>query len=406
MKKNDRNTKDPEYVVPELKLLYDEWQETRRSIDRFDHISIDIRKYGFGLITFMLTASSIAFDATNLNSPMPVLIVPFSIMILLCALFLADRYHEALLMGCIMRARQLEDTSQQILETRYTEGRIFFRLNLTTFLEDKIQKIQARKYSLYIYGLFLFACFLLGIFSLITFYQQHNANSSVVYFAALLLMWFCSILMLRAINHSMLELIAKLEKDVMVDERIVVRKLFQPVEVHTAVKRLSKEIDFAFNNQNFKMLTVGMGGIDFAQKLFLELKRMGRTNIETIAAFSESVIIGKAKDGRDIYKIRLKPPKKHQIQGKDILIIDDLVATGNTLQTLKRLCEENGARTVRTCVLLDAFNLRDVDGLDIDFTGLPTPETGRFIGCGMDYEFQYRDFEFIGMVLPHKSLTG
>lgn len=302
-----------------------------------------------------------------------------------------------------MRARQLEDTSQQILETRYT-GQVYFRLNLTTFLEDKVQKVRARIYSLFIYILFLVASFFLGFFSLVTFYQQHNTGVSVLYFVILSVMGFVSAGMLLAINHSMLELIENLQKDVMIDERVVVRKLFRPAEVNAAVQRLAKEINFSFSNPNLKMLTIGMGGIDFAQKLFLELKRMGRTNIETIAAFSESVSIGKDKNGRDIFQIKITPPERPKIQDKDILIVDDLIATGNTLKELKRICEENGAKTVRTCVLLDAANLRSVNGLHVDFTGLTTTETGRFVGCGMDYEFQHRDFEFIGMVLPHKSI--
>jgi hypoxanthine phosphoribosyltransferase len=401
--KENLNNKEPDLIIPELKLLYDEWQETRHSIDRFDHISIDIRKYGFGLITFMLTASGIALGAANLNSPIPVLIVPFSIMLLLCALFLTDRYHEVLLMGCIMRARQLEDTSQQILEMRY-RGHVYFRLNLTTFLEDKVQKVRARHYSLSIYILFLVASFFLGVFTLIAFYQQHNIEISIFYFVILLVIGFGSVGVLLMINRSMSGLIEDLQKDIMIDDRIVVRKLFRPTEINSAIQRLAGDLDFSYKNQNIKILTIGMGGMDFAQKLLLELKRIGRTNFETIAVFSESVIIGKDENGKDIYQVKIKPPERPKIQDRDIVIVDDLIATGNTLRELKSICERNGARTVQTCVLLDAANLRLVEGLHVDFTGLTTEETGRFVGCGMDYKFQYRDFEFIGMILPNKSI--
>jgi len=85
-------------TTKELALLESEWKEARASIARFDNLSVDLRKYGFSLITFMISASSFVLGIANLGNPLPIMIVPFAIMIAICGLFLADRYNEVLLL--------------------------------------------------------------------------------------------------------------------------------------------------------------------------------------------------------------------------------------------------------------------------------------------------------------------
>ena len=69
-----------------------EWREARLSIDRFDKITVDLRKYGFSFIAIILSSSSIIFDATRVQNPIPLVIVPIVVALLTLSLFLADSY--------------------------------------------------------------------------------------------------------------------------------------------------------------------------------------------------------------------------------------------------------------------------------------------------------------------------
>lgn len=380
----------------EVELLESEWKEARASIDRFDKISADLRKYGFSLITFLITASSIAFEATGLKSPLPLLIAPFSIMILICGLFLADRYYEVLLLACVLRSRQLEDTSQEILE-RYFSGNVYLRLNLTTFLEDNVQKTNARLFSFLIYLLFLAASFLMGLFSLIAYFQQKGQPLFMLYLVVLGAFGLVTLVFLIVINRTMISLVSRIKSDVIIDDRIVIRKLFSSDQVSAAMKRLAQEVDFAFRGADFKVLTIGIGGLHVASRLIGELKRLGRTNIESVSVFSERV--PQEKLG---YQVRIEAPERHLLQDRNILIVDDLVATGCTLRELVRICQASGARSVRSCILLDAPNMREACDVRIDFKGLTTAETGRLVGCGMDFNSECRDLPYIGVVKSYK----
>jgi hypoxanthine phosphoribosyltransferase len=157
----------------------------------------------------------------------------------------------------------------------------------------------------------------------------------------------------------------------------VVEKLYDKKDVEKATAELAQKIYKAYNKTPFKVLTLGMGGLYFPQNLISELKRLTMTNIELISAFSDRV-----DDEASI-----ESPPRADIDGENILIVDDLVSTGITLQKAIEMCLSLGARNIRTCALIDAYKKRhpSAKSLRLDFYGLKTSEAKRFfVGSGMD----------------------
>jgi|SRR5579884_1324725 len=115
----------------------DEWKECRSTIDHFDKIIVDVRKYGFSLITGILTASSIIFTKTHLP-PSGQSIVSILAMALIYALFRIDRYHEVFLNAAVNKSIELEIRLGFGLSSRIdvaskkaradTSGRILYRM--------------------------------------------------------------------------------------------------------------------------------------------------------------------------------------------------------------------------------------------------------------------------------------
>ena len=77
---------------------------------------------------------------------------------------------------------------------------------------------------------------------------------------------------------------------------------------------------------------------------------------------------------------------------RHVLLVDDIVDTGHTLDVVQRMAEEMGARSVRTCVLLDKPSRREV-AVDIDYRGFEIPDVF-VVGYGLDHGGRHRD-------LPH-----
>jgi hypoxanthine phosphoribosyltransferase len=92
--------------------------------------------------------------------------------------------------------------------------------------------------------------------------------------------------------------------------------------------------------------------------------------------------------------VRIIKDLKMEVRDKDILIVEDIVDTGHTLEYIIRYLKLHGPRSVRVCTLLDKQPMRSID-VPIDYCGFQVDD--RFvIGYGLDFEERYRELDFIG----------
>lgn len=84
------------------------------------------------------------------------------------------------------------------------------------------------------------------------------------------------------------------------------------------------------------------------------------------------------------------------VQGRDVLLVDDILESGRTLSFAKKLIEERGPRSVNIAVMLEKPGHRKVE-IDADFVGFKIPD--KFVvGMGLDYANYYRELPYIGAV--------
>ncbi len=84
------------------------------------------------------------------------------------------------------------------------------------------------------------------------------------------------------------------------------------------------------------------------------------------------------------------------LEGKDVLVVEDIVDSGRTVSYLTELFKDRRAASIRYCTLLDKPERRVVD-LDMDYVGFEIPD--KFVvGYGMDYDQRYRNLPYIGVV--------
>ena len=84
------------------------------------------------------------------------------------------------------------------------------------------------------------------------------------------------------------------------------------------------------------------------------------------------------------------------VAGKDVIIIDDILDSGRTLQEVKKLIYKRGANSIKLCVLLDKPEGRVVD-IQADYVGGLVPNEF-VVGYGLDYNEKYRNLPFIGVL--------
>lgn len=89
---------------------------------------------------------------------------------------------------------------------------------------------------------------------------------------------------------------------------------------------------------------------------------------------------------------------KRDISGADVVIIEDIVDSGRTLQKLSGLLANRGAHSVRCCTLLDKPDRRQVD-FSADYVGRSIPDVF-VVGYGLDYDEKYRNLPYVGVLKP------
>ncbi len=84
------------------------------------------------------------------------------------------------------------------------------------------------------------------------------------------------------------------------------------------------------------------------------------------------------------------------IQGKDVIVVEDIIDSGRTLSYLMEMLENRNPASLKLCTLLDKPDRRVVD-VDVDYTGFSIPDEF-VVGYGLDYDQKYRNLPYIGIV--------
>lgn len=87
-----------------------------------------------------------------------------------------------------------------------------------------------------------------------------------------------------------------------------------------------------------------------------------------------------------------------QIEGRDLLIVEDILDSGVTLSYLMKILQARGANSIRLCTLLSKPERRKVE-VDIDYLGFEIPDEF-VVGYGLDYAECYRNLPYIGVLKP------
>ncbi len=93
-------------------------------------------------------------------------------------------------------------------------------------------------------------------------------------------------------------------------------------------------------------------------------------------------------------EVRLEMDLRHRVEGKHVLIVEDIVDSGNTLHYLIDLLQARNPASIRTCVLVRKLSRAERD-VQVDYLGFDIPDVW-VVGYGLDYTEQYRTLPYIG----------
>ena len=167
--------------------------------------------------------------------------------------------------------------------------------------------------------------------------------------------------------------------------------LFSKNEVDAALDSMATALSYRFADKNPVFLCVVVGGIVMMGNL------LPRLNFPLEVDYVHATRYGKETSGKEL---TWKAWPDTELKNRTIVIVDDILDGGITLQEIVNYCHEHGARSVSTAVLVDKHNARLKEGLrKTDFCGLKIDNHYVF-GYGMDYKGYLRNAPGIYMVAP------
>jgi len=98
-------------------------------------------------------------------------------------------------------------------------------------------------------------------------------------------------------------------------------------------------------------------------------------------------------------ELRLLRDLEEEVAGRDLLLVEDIVDTGRTLKFIQEILHARGARSLKTCCLIDKVARREVE-VELDYIGFRLEEEAFVVGYGLDYAGLYRNLPYIAALKP------
>ena len=175
----------------------------------------------------------------------------------------------------------------------------------------------------------------------------------------------------------------------MTDRTYVIDTLISAKAVAARIEELCREIRHEFSDTD-QLVVVGLlrGSFVFIADLVRELDLPIEVNFLEASSYGNST-----ESSREV---RILKDLRGAIEGRDVLVVEDIVDTGFTLSHVVRLLSSRRPRKLKTIALLDKPSRREVD-IRADWTGFEIPDEF-VVGYGIDYAQRNRNLPFIGKV--------
>jgi hypoxanthine phosphoribosyltransferase len=168
-------------------------------------------------------------------------------------------------------------------------------------------------------------------------------------------------------------------------ERIFGRPIVTQEQMRTRIRELGRQIASDYAGKDLVLIGVLKGAYAFYADLARAIRIPMRVEFIVVTSYGS----GKKSSG----KVKLVSDLTEPIAGKDVLLVEDIVDSGLTIQHLLKTLSRRKPRSLKVCTLLSKPERRTVE-VDLEYVGFKIPN--RFIvGYGLDYQQKYRNLPYL-----------
>jgi hypoxanthine phosphoribosyltransferase len=170
----------------------------------------------------------------------------------------------------------------------------------------------------------------------------------------------------------------------------VLKVLITEEELRKRVYELGDQLTKDYSGKDVVVISVLKGSIMFMADLLRAFNNHVEIDFMVVSSYGAGVVsTGAVKMIKDVFL---------SIEGKDVLIVEDILDTGRTLHYIKEYLQGRKPNSIRICTLLDKPERREAD-ISADYVGFTVPDEF-VIGYGLDFNEKYRNLPYIGVLKP------
>ena len=162
-------------------------------------------------------------------------------------------------------------------------------------------------------------------------------------------------------------------------------------QIQSRVAELGASVSADYAGRSLTLVSVLKGSLPFMADLMRSIDRPLRIDLMEVSSYG-----GATTESSGL--VRILKDLSSSIEGEDVLIVEDIIDTGLTLNYLVRYLRGKKPASLRICTLLDKPARRLVE-IDVDYIGFTIPDQF-VVGYGLDYGELYRNLRFVGVLRP------
>ena len=168
-----------------------------------------------------------------------------------------------------------------------------------------------------------------------------------------------------------------------------IRVLLTEEEVDKRLNEVAAKISGDYAGKQVHMICILKGGVFFTCELAKRITVPVSLDFMSVSSYGGGTVSSGV--------VRIVKDLDESLEGKDVLIVEDIIDSGRTLAYLIEVLKQRGPKSIHLCTLLDKPERRVKKQVTVDYTCFTIPDEF-VVGYGLDYDQKYRNLPYIGVV--------
>ncbi|MFA9464478.1 MAG: hypoxanthine phosphoribosyltransferase [Velocimicrobium sp.] len=167
-----------------------------------------------------------------------------------------------------------------------------------------------------------------------------------------------------------------------------IRVMISEEELSKRIAELGEQISRDYEGKTVHLICILKGSVFFTCELAKHISPLVTMDFMSVSSY------GNAQESTG--RVRIVKDLDEHIEDKDVLVIEDIIDSGRTLDYLLEMLKSRKPKSIKLCTLLDKPDRR-VTNVQVDYTGFAIPDEF-VVGYGLDYAQELRNLPYIGVV--------